>query len=86
MSILWVQQCLDRFWAWLGRGLHQLGQPSQVVGSGSQIEHPADAGEAAVTGLTKAGGTLDPAKHLLSAAHASIKVPSTKNDRPTTAP
>ena len=65
--ILSVFGSSGRFQAWLRRGPHQLGQPDQVVGSGGQGEHPADTGEAAVTGLAKAGGALGPAKHLLNA-------------------
>src|SRR5580704_1837842 len=37
---------------------HQLGKPDEVVGSGSQHEHPAVAGKATVTGLAQAGGRL----------------------------
>jgi hypothetical protein len=62
----WFLPSLDRFRR-LCRSPHQLGQPDEVVGSGSQGEHPADAGEAAVTGLAKASGRLGPAKHLLNA-------------------
>src|SRR5580693_4944039 len=59
--------CPGRFRAWLGHDPHQLGQPDEVVGSGSQREYPADAGKAAVVGLAKAGGRLGPTKHLLNA-------------------
>ena len=50
---------LGRFRAWLRNSLHQLGQPDQVVGSGRQREHPADASQATVMGLAKAGGRLE---------------------------
>ena len=56
-----------RFRPWLRCGPHQLGQPDEVVGSGSQGENPTDAGDATVMGLAKAGGRLGPAKHLLNA-------------------
>ncbi len=56
-----------RFRAWLRHDRHQLGQPDQVVGCGRQREHPADASQATVMGLAKAGGRLGPAKHLLDA-------------------
>ena len=67
MLILSVLPGPGRFQAWLRCSPHQLGQPNQVVGSGRQGEHPADTGEAAVTGLAQAGGALGPAKHLLDA-------------------
>src|SRR5258708_2747157 len=56
---------LGRVWAWLRHGGDQLGQADEVVGSGRQCEHPADARAAAMTGLVKAGNGLAPAKHLL---------------------
>ena len=58
---------LGRVRAWLRHRTHQLGQTHQIVGSGSQREHPSDAGEATVMGLAKAGGRRAPAKHLLNA-------------------
>src|ERR1700753_1223683 len=60
-------RCRGRLRAWLRHHPHQLGQPDEVVGSGSQGEHPADAGEATVMGLAKASSRLGPAKHLLNA-------------------
>src|SRR5205814_5256199 len=58
---------LGRFRAWLSHGSNQLGQSDEVVGSGRQREHPADTGNAAVTGFAEAGSRLGPAKHLLNA-------------------
>src|SRR5262252_1891482 len=71
-SILLVPPCPDRFRTWLGRDRYQLGQANEIVGSGSQREHPADTRQTTVMGLAKAGGALGPAKHLLNAlAHPS---------------
>src|SRR5712672_3944165 len=66
-AILPVLPCPGRFRAWLRQGRQQLGQPDQVVGSGRQSEHPADAREATVTGLAKTSRCLGPAEHLLNA-------------------
>src|SRR6516164_8916943 len=75
---------LGTFRAWLRNSLHQLGQPDQVVGSGRQREHPADAGQATVMGLAKAGGRLGPAKHLLNAlAHLPTDRIARVTGRPT---
>src|SRR6516165_9592051 len=70
--ILLVLPWPDRFRTCLGRDRHQLGQANEIVGSGSQREHPADTGQTTVMGLAKAGGALGPTKHLLNAlAHPS---------------
>ena len=73
-----------RFRPWLRRGPHQLGQPDEVVGSGSQGENPTDAGDATLMGLAKAGGRLGPAKHLLNAlAHPATDRIARMAGRPT---
>ena len=44
-------------------GPYQLWQSNQIVSRGREGEHPADAGQTTVTGLTEASRCFGPAKH-----------------------